>query len=130
MKKLHLIAAVAALSITASIAGIAYASSDRHEYRMNDRMERMAEHLNLTTEQQAQIKEMIDKQMEARKSERNRMQENIRSVLNEEQKTAFDEMRSKHDKRMQKRLAKHGDSEYCDHEKGHYRHGYEDRDDD
>lgn len=130
MKKTLIALVIATVGATVAIGS--YASSERyghHENRMEHRIERMTERLNLTVEQQGQIKSLFEQQQEAYKAARQQMQENIRSVLNDEQKTTFDEMRSRHEDRMKQRLAKH-DGEHCRHGKGYAERKYEGRDDD
>lgn len=130
MNKTLLIAAAAVIGLSATVASFAFASSDHHEKGMHYRMERMTEHLNLSAEQQAQIQTMIEQQMQKRQAERAQMQDNIRSVLNEEQQATFDTMRSQHEGRMKHRMAKYEhDGEYCEHKKGRH-HEYKDRYDD
>ena len=85
----------------------------RHD-RMEKRIERMTEQLNLTTEQQAQIKTMFEEHKDERKAMRERMHKDINAVLNEEQQSRFKAFR---EQRHMKRMARH-DDKYCEHGKG------------
>lgn len=122
MKKLVTMIAIAALG-GAAITG--FASPGEQGYRgnkMENRMERMTEHLNLTDQQQEQVRALIEGQMKERQARREQMKENIRAVLTDEQKATFDEMHAKREKR---RMARYS-GEKCEHGKGYRRHGRDD----
>ena len=76
-------------------------------------VERMAEHLNLTNEQQEKIKAMFEVHKKERQARRETMHKEISAVLNDEQKSRFDAMKQyRQDKRFN-RMATH-DGRYCD----------------
>ena len=84
-----------------------------HGYDTNTRVERMAEHLNLTNEQQEKIKAMFEVHKKERQARRETMHKEISAVLNDEQKSRFDAMKQyRQDKRFN-RMATH-DGRYCD----------------
>ena len=54
----------------------------------------MAERLNLTAEQKAQVEKIFEEQREKREAMRGQMHEQIRAVLNDEQKAKLDEFQA------------------------------------
>jgi Spy/CpxP family protein refolding chaperone len=92
-----------------------------HGYDTNTRVERMAEHLNLTNEQQEKIKAMFDAHKKERQARRENMHEEISGVLNDEQKSRFDAMKQYRQEKRANRMAKH-DGKYCDHSQRGYGH--------
>ena len=100
---------------TLTVAAVAapYGYGPRHD-RMENRIERMTEHLNLNAEQQAQIKTMFEQHQRDRSATRERMHKNINAVLNEEQQAKFKAM---HEARHEKRMALR-DGNRCEHGKG------------
>lgn len=84
-----------------------------------NRIERMAEHLNLTNEQQEKIKVMFDAHKKDRQARREKMHEEIGAVLTDEQKSKFDAMKQYREERRMNRMAQR-DGKYCDHDRrGH-----------
>ena len=90
--------------------------------RVDARVTRMTEHLNLSNEQQKQIRTMIESHKAERQEMRGKMHAGISSVLNDEQKAKFQAM---HEQRHQARLDRKNkrDGIYCNQERGghHYR---------
>ena len=90
--------------------------------RVDARVARMTEHLNLSNEQQKQIRTMIEAHKAERQAMRGKMHADISSVLNDEQKAKFQAM---HEQRHQARLDRKDKRNgiYCNQERGghHYR---------
>jgi Spy/CpxP family protein refolding chaperone len=91
-----------------------------------NRIERMAEHLNLTNDQQEKIKALFETHKKQRQAMREQMHSEIGAVLNDEQKTRFDAMKQYRQERRMNRMAKHG-GKYCNQERhGHWRYRFDD----
>lgn len=104
MKKNILAIALAAMvPFSFAMAGEGKHFDGDHHKKMQDKF---AQELNLTTEQQSQIKEIKAKHREARKSE----MEEIKSVLTPEQQAKMDEMRAKMKEKHKERMKKHKDN--------------------
>jgi len=103
MKKNILAIALAAMvPFSFAMAGEGKHFDGDHHKKMQDKF---AQELNLTTEQQSQIKEIKAKHREARKSE----MEDIKSVLTPEQQSKMDKMHSKMKDNHKERTKKHKD---------------------
>jgi Spy/CpxP family protein refolding chaperone len=98
---------LAALFINA--ATLAYAGDDKqqkHEARMQERLEEMKKELNLSDDQAAQIKTLQQSHMEKRKAERDAMQKEMDAILTPEQQEKAKKMR---EERKEKRRSRHAD---------------------
>ena len=85
--------------------------------RMETRLERMTEHLNLNEEQNKQIRALLEKQIQVRDSMRGKMHADIKSVLNEEQQAKFTAMHERRQQIRAERLARR-DGKYCNQRRG------------
>ena len=85
--------------------------------RMETRLERMTEHLNLNEEQNKQIRALLEKQIQVRDSMRGKMHDDIKSVLNEEQQAKFTAMHERRQQIRAERLARR-DGRYCNQRRG------------
>ena len=90
--------------------------------RVENRIERMTEQLDLTTEQQTKIKSMFEEHQQERATMRERMHKNINAVLTAEQQSKFKALRDNRQQRHARRMARHND-EFCKYGKGR---GYRD----
>ena len=92
-----------------STATLAYTGDDmqqKHETRMQERLEEMKKELNLTDEQAAQMKTLQKSHMEKRKAEREAMQKEMDAILTPEQQEKAKKMR---EERKEKRRARHAE---------------------
>jgi Spy/CpxP family protein refolding chaperone len=117
MKKL--ITTIAAITLgTIALASFAAPYGDgRYDNRMEMRLERMTEHLNLNEEQHKQIQAMFENQLQVRESMRGKMHNDIKSVLNEEQQAKFDAMHAWRQQKRAERMARL-DGKNCDQRRG------------
>lgn len=124
MKTLVTTLAIVAFGATALAVASPYEYGNHHGKYAEKRIERMTQHLDLTDQQQEQVRTLIENQVKDRQNMHQQMQEKIRAVLTDEQIKTFDEM---HAKREKQRMAKYS-GEYCDREKGkgHHHHGHHD----
>jgi|GEM_PF-1630827 len=135
MKK-RIIAIVTALTLTAgALSGVAYAHKSKSPERA---VERMTERLNLSEEQQGQIKEIFEQRMQAHKNMKEnmtaeqrkemyksggreamkaQMESQIKALLNADQVALFDQM---HGEKEQKNGPKGEHGKYGHGESGHH----------
>ena len=114
-----------AVLCAAAIPVAAWASSDDDHGRPDraERMERMAQRLQLTDEQRAAMETLIEEQRAEREALRDRMRTRMAEVLTPEQRARMDEMREqRRDRWREKRHhGRHGRRGDCDHERGEER---------
>ena len=121
MKKL--ITTIAAITLgTIALTGFAAPYGDaRFGNRMETRLERLTERLNLNEEQHKQIQAMLENQVQVRETMRGKMHNDIKSVLNEEQQAKFTAMHERRQQIRAERLARR-DGRYCNQRKGRGRY--------
>ena len=114
-----------ALLCAAAIPAAAWASSDDHRGRPDraERMERMAQRLQLTDEQRAAMETLFEEQRAEREAMRDRMRSRMAEVRTPEQRTRMDEMREERRERWREKRhdGRHGHRGDCDHERGEER---------
>ena len=82
------------LLVTGLTAGRSLFAEDTH-WDSSKRMEKMTKKLNLTTDQQAQIKQIMEETKTEAQEMRKKHDERILAVLNDEQKKKYEDMKSK-----------------------------------
>lgn len=141
MKK-RIIAIVTALTLTAgALSGVAYAHKSKSPERA---VERMTERLNLSEEQQGQIKELYEQRMQEHKSMKEnmtaeqrkemyksggreamkaQMESQIKALLNADQVALFDQMHADKDHKDGHHKGEHGKYGHDKYGHGKYGHG-------
>jgi len=106
MKKTVTALALGAILIPAAV----FAGSHFSEQRQEHRLERMTEHLQLTTQQQTEVRRIMDEQQDKRRALHDETRQRIAAVLTGEQRTKAQALRE------QRRKG------FCDHH-GKHPHG-------
>lgn len=107
-----------ALTLAAIIPAAAYAASDgRGHHTRGPHIERLAERLELSEEQQAKVRTLFEEQREQHQAMREQMRSKMAEVLTQEQIAKMEAMREMHkEKRMNKRAHRKG--RHCAEDQG------------
>ena len=93
--------------------------------RVEGRLDVMTRTLDLTDEQQTQVRAILEERLQQRQALRGEMHEKIKSVLNDEQKAKLDNIRAEREARW---TGKHrGQGRPCDYRMGRFQGPYVDQ---
>lgn len=89
-------------AITIGLSGSVFAGSDKSGEYHHRHMDRLTEKLDLTPEQQEQVREIKKEQMEKHREVHEQSRERMNEVLNDEQRQRFEEFHKENHERMKK----------------------------
>jgi len=107
MNKTIIAIALAATVPFAVIAASQGTEGDPKQCRKGDRIERMAEELNLSDPQKNQVKEIFQQHHQKHEALRQELRQQLQTVLSAEQLATFDEMRKNRHEKWRHRLEDH-----------------------
>ena len=99
---------IIALTLAAAIPFAAYAATNGDgSHHRGDRLERMAQTLNLDDAQKARMKALLAEHRAERKALREQMRSQIGEILNDDQRAKFDEVRAQRRAKHKSKRGRH-----------------------